>query len=119
MCALAQVNLPTVPALPSELWLLILYGANKGGKFARRMATFDSALAEAARKHEDNRRRGAAAALDAKTRRELAPLMLQRKQADERAHQVQFDLYLCELDGLVKQVCLPEDIFGSDSSDSE
>ena len=68
-------------------------------------------------------------------RRELAPLVLQRKQAEELANQVQNDLYLCELERLAferaatalllkvkrqaQRHTIAEDIFGSDSSDSE
>ena len=116
VCAPAQVNLPTVPALPPEVWLRILYDeAGKGGKFLRRMAKFDSALAEAARKHEDNDGE-AAAALDTKMRCELAPLVLRRKQADELARQAQNSLYYGELERVASKLV---DIFGSDSSDSE
>ena len=127
VCAPTQVNLPTdLPALPPEVWLRILYDANKGGKFVRRMATFDSALAEAARKHEDNDGE-AAAALDAKMRRELAPLVLRRKQADELARQAQNDLYLGELERVASEQAqrrkvmheIHVDIFGSDYDSEE
>ena len=128
VCAPTQVNLPTdLPALPPEIWLRILYDeAGKGGKFLRRMAKFDSALAEAARKHEDNDGK-AAAALDKKTRRELAPLMLRRKQADELARQAQNNLYLGELERVASKLAhdrktiheIHVDIFGSDYDSEE
>ena len=50
---------PPLPQLPCELWLAI-YSGGLDGKFARRIAHLCGALAEAARKHEDND--GAAAA---------------------------------------------------------
>ena len=51
--------------MPTELWLRIFYAANKDGKFVRRMATFGSTMAAAARQHEDNDKE-AGAELDAK-----------------------------------------------------
>ena len=120
--------MPTdLPALPPEIWLRILYDeAGKSGKFLRRMAKFDSALAEAARKHEDNDGE-AAAALDMKTRRELAPLVLHRKQADELARQAQNNLYLGELERVASKLAhdrkkiheIHVDIFGSDYDSEE
>ena len=120
--------MPTdLPALPPEIWLRILYDeAGKGGKFVRRMATFDSALAEAARKHEDNDGE-AAAALDTKMRCELAPLVLRRKQADELARQAQNDLYLGEVERVAAKLALHRkiehelhvDLFGSDYDSEE
>ena len=128
VCAPAQVNLPTdLPALPPEIWLRILYDeAGKGGKFLRRMAKFDSALAEASRKHEDNDGE-AVAALAAKTWREFAPLMLRRKQADELARQAQNDLYLGEVERVAAKLALHRkiehelhvDLFGSDYDSEE
>ena len=120
--------MPTdLPALPPEIWLRILYDeAGKGGKFLRRMAKFDSALAEAARKHEDNDGE-AAAALDTKTRRELAPLVLRRKQADELARQAQNSLYYGELECVASKLAqrrkvmheLNVEVFGSDYDSEE
>ena len=76
------------PCLPADVWVKIFYAAGINGKAARKMASVNSELAEAARRHEDND--GAAAAVrDAAERRRQEPKAARHRAAEKRAHEAQ------------------------------